>query len=69
MSEVTTFSNRVTDRSIIRKKPFLDKEASANAKRDIDRFLDQKIDEWNRTVPYAQHFEGKEVHLPTTVRH
>ena len=64
MSEVTTFSNRVTDRSIIRKKPFLDKEASANAKRDIDRFLDQKIDEWNRTVPYAQHFEGKEVHPP-----
>jgi pyrroloquinoline quinone (PQQ) biosynthesis protein C len=56
--------NRITDRSIIRRKPFLDKEASAQAKHDVDHFLDEKIEEWNRTVPFAQHFEGKDVHLP-----
>ncbi|GAA5787036.1 iron-containing redox enzyme family protein [Chitiniphilus shinanonensis] len=56
--------NRITDRSLIRSKPFLDKEASARAKREIDTFLDGKIDEWNRTVPYARHFEGKQVHMP-----
>lgn len=57
-------TNRITDRSIVRRKPFLDREASARAKREIDLFLDGKIDEWNRTVPYARHFEGKEVHMP-----
>ncbi|WP_206951828.1 iron-containing redox enzyme family protein [Trinickia acidisoli] len=56
--------NRITDRSIVRSKPFLDREASAQAKRDIDHFLDGKIEEWNNTVPYARHFEGKEVHQP-----
>jgi hypothetical protein len=59
-----TISNRITDRSIVRRKPFLDKDASARVKQEIDRFMDEKIVEWNRTVPYAKHFEGKEVHMP-----
>lgn len=56
--------NRLTDRSIIRAKSFLDKERSAAVKGEIDSFLDGKIEEWNRTVPYARHFEGKEVNMP-----
>jgi predicted transposase YdaD len=61
---MTKNRNRIADRSVVRRKPFLDKDASACAKQEIDRFLDGKIAEWNQTVPYAKHFEGKEVHMP-----
>ncbi|WP_051229311.1 hypothetical protein [Paludibacterium yongneupense] len=56
--------NRITDRSIYRCKPFLSKEESAEAKQEIDKFLDEKIEEWNRTVPFAKHFEGKQIEMP-----
>jgi hypothetical protein len=57
-------NNRLTDRSLLRRKPFLSGEESKRVKREIDTFLDGKIDEWNATVPYARHLEGGAVHMP-----
>ncbi|MGY4026478.1 iron-containing redox enzyme family protein [Aeromonas rivuli] len=56
--------NRITDRAIVRRKPLLSLQESAKVKRELDAFLDTKIDEWNRTVPFARHLEGAEVNLP-----
>jgi len=56
--------NRLTDRSLLRVKPYLSGEASARAKQEIDTFLDGKIEEWNQTVPFARHLEGQSVNMP-----
>jgi len=56
--------NRLTDRALLRRKSFLSGEESKRVKREIDGFLDDKIDEWNATVPYARHFEGSAVNMP-----
>jgi hypothetical protein len=55
--------NRLTDRALLRRKPFLAREESHRVKKEVDTFLDGKIDEWNATVPFAQHFEGSDVNL------
>lgn len=59
----TEYKNRLTDSALLRRKPFLDGEESKRAKKEIDTFLDGKIEEWNATVPYAKHLEGTEVNL------
>lgn len=56
--------NRLTDRSLLRQEPFLARDRSKQAKKEIDTFLDGKMDEWNATVPFARHLEGSDVHLP-----
>ncbi|MFI0976596.1 iron-containing redox enzyme family protein [Streptomyces sp. NPDC021093] len=57
-------TNRLTDRALLRPKPFLSSEESKRTKEEIDSFLDAKMEEWNDTVPYARHLEGSEVNLP-----
>jgi hypothetical protein len=57
-------TNRLTDRALLRRKPYLSGEDSEWVKREIDRFLDGKIEEWNATVPFAQHLEGSTVNMP-----
>ncbi|MCC3767318.1 iron-containing redox enzyme family protein [Streptomyces sp. UNOC14_S4] len=60
---VNEAKNRLTDTALLRRKPFLSAEDSKQAKKEIDTFLDGKIDEWNATVPYARHLEGSDVNL------
>ncbi|ENY72861.1 hypothetical protein G114_05525 [Aeromonas diversa CDC 2478-85] len=55
--------NRITDRALLRTKPFLSRQESIRIKQELDSFLDGKIDEWNRTVPFARHLEGEQVNL------
>jgi hypothetical protein len=56
--------NRLTDLALLRRKPYLAGEESARVKREIDTFLDGKMEEWNATVPFAQHLEGGTVNMP-----
>lgn len=53
--------NRIKDTSIIRTPPFLSTEKSQQVKCEIDAFLDEKIIEWNNSVPSASHLENKEI--------
>jgi hypothetical protein len=57
-------TNRLTDSALLRQKPFLSAEESKRTKQEIDTFLDAKMEEWNATVPFAQHLEGSDVNLP-----
>lgn len=61
--------NRVKNTGLIRKPIFLTLEQSNHLRNKIDRYIDQKIEEWNRTVPYAQNFEEGDVNKTYYVRH
>ncbi len=56
-------TNRLTHSALLRRQPFLSPTESVQVKRDIDAFLDGKMEEWNATVPFARHLEGTEIHL------
>lgn len=49
--------------------PFLSMQRSLELRKEVDAFLDRKHAEWNSTVPFAQHFEGKSIHNQYYVRH
>lgn len=48
---------------------FLNRDAALTLRSDVDQYLNKKIDVWNQTVPYAQHFEGKEINKTYYTRH
>ena len=52
-----------------RANPFLTPSPSLSVRRDIDDVLDCQIEEWYRTVPYADHFEGRSVDRDYYRRH
>lgn len=56
-------TNRLTHSALLRRKPFLSPRDSAQAKQEIDAFLDEKMAQWNATVPFARHLEGSEIQL------
>jgi hypothetical protein len=61
-------TNRLTDRAMQRRKPLYVGEESQRVKKEIDAFIDGKMEEWNATVPFARHLEGSDVHLPYYTR-
>ena len=44
------------------RKPYLSLKRSGEVRAQIDQYIEQKMKEWNATVPFAQHFEGDEIH-------
>lgn len=65
----STHGNRCRKTGIIRRAPYLSNQSGDELRQRIDAFIDQKIDEWQRTVPYAKHFESGEINLPYYRRH
>lgn len=50
-------------------KTWLSAEAALSLRNEVDAYLNQKIEHWNNTVPYAQHFEEKEINQAYYIRH
>ena len=61
-------SNRCKNTGIDHAIPFLNRQSSNELRKEVDAFLDRKHEEWNSTVPFAQHFEGKTIHNGYYVR-
>jgi pyrroloquinoline quinone (PQQ) biosynthesis protein C len=61
--------NRCQNTGLGRSKPFLNPMTSVKLRQEIDVFIDHQIDQWNKTVPYATHFEGEQVNRQYYQRH
>jgi hypothetical protein len=61
--------NRCVNTGLTAGKDFLTIDDSVNLRKEVDHYLDKKIELWNKTVPYAQHFEGETIHKPYYIRH
>jgi hypothetical protein len=61
--------NRCQNTGLGRSKPFLNPIAAAKLRQDIDLLIDQQVEQWNQTVPFATHFEGKQIHQQYYQRH
>jgi pyrroloquinoline quinone (PQQ) biosynthesis protein C len=61
--------NRCQNTGLGRSKPFLNPMAAVKLRQEIDVFIDHQIDQWNKTVPYATHFEGEQVNRKYYQRH
>ena len=61
--------NRCNHTGLNRRKPFLSLEQAQQWRKDIDHFLDQQIEKWYETVPYAAHFEGEHINKVYYQRH
>lgn len=53
--------NRVRNVGFEDRVPFLGAKASQDLRAEIDSLIDKQIENWYETVPYAAHFEGKNV--------
>lgn len=53
--------NRVGNSGIQHPAPYFSEQEGLKRKAEIDRYLDQKMVEWKRTVPFASHFTEKEI--------
>lgn len=54
--------NRVINTGLGRGKPFLSGASSKALRAEIDRQIDAQVIDWNKTVPFATHLEGTQVH-------
>ncbi len=55
--------NRVRNSGIAHPAPYFSEEEGLRRKAELDRYLDRKMDEWKRTVPYASHMKDKDIDL------
>jgi hypothetical protein len=55
--------NRVHNTGITHPKPYFSHEEGLRRKAELDQYLDQKMAEWKRTVPFASHFTDKSINL------
>lgn len=53
----------------IRSKSYLSLTESAILRNKVDQFIEKQIENWNTTVPYANHLEDKTVNKEYYVRH
>lgn len=61
--------NRCKNTALNSEKSYLDAQASQKLRQAIDAFIENKVTEWNATVPFAQHFEGSQIHDAYYERH
>ncbi len=54
--------NRVGNTGIAHPKPYFSESEGLARKAELDRYLDQKMAEWKRTVPFASHLTDKDIH-------
>jgi len=55
--------NRVHNTGITYPKPYFSESEGLKKKAELDRYLDKKMEEWKRTIPFASHFTDKELNL------
>lgn len=61
--------NRCINTGLEAGKVFLTTNDSVKLREKVNHYIDKKIDLWNKTVPYAQHFEGETIHKSYYIRH
>lgn len=61
--------NRVKNVGYGDRIPFLSAAASVNLRGEIDKIIDEQVEQWYRTVPEAAHLEGKDVNSAYYKRH
>jgi len=54
--------NRVQNTGITYPKPYFSEAEGLERKAELDRYMDKKMEEWKRTVPFASHFTDKDLH-------
>jgi hypothetical protein len=54
--------NRVRNTGITYPRPYFSESEGLERKAELDRYLNKKMAEWKRTVPFASHFTDKELH-------
>ena len=55
--------NRVENTGIEHRAPLFSKKEGLERKRELDRYLDKKMEIWRQTVPYAQHMADKNLNM------
>lgn len=55
--------NRVHNTGITHPKPYFSHEEGLRRKAELDQYLDQKMAEWKRAVPFASHFTDKSINM------
>ncbi|WDD90668.1 hypothetical protein Bsp3421_000532 (plasmid) [Burkholderia sp. FERM BP-3421] len=55
--------NRVRNSGIAHPAPFFSDTEGLERKKEIDRYLDKKMEEWRQTVPFASHMKEKNIHM------
>jgi hypothetical protein len=55
--------NRVLNSGITHPKPYFSEQEGLKKKAEIDQYLDKKMAEWKRTVPYASHMTDKHINM------
>jgi hypothetical protein len=61
--------NRCKNTGLNRSKPFLSAIQSTELRKEIDALIDRQIEDWYASVPYADHFESKQVNSRYYKRH
>ncbi|MEZ9423323.1 iron-containing redox enzyme family protein [Vibrio lentus] len=61
--------NRVSNCGMVRNKPFYSLAEGEKVRKELDAYLDKKMEEWKNTVPYASHLESKNVDSAWYRRH
>jgi hypothetical protein len=56
--------NRVHNAGIAPPAPFFSEREGLEKKAELDRYLDHKMAEWKRTVPFASHLTEDKIHNP-----
>jgi len=54
-------SNRVHNVGFPNSVPFINTSESSMLRKEIDKIIDQQVELWYQTVPYAAHLEGEVV--------
>lgn len=62
-------SNRVKNVGFENRVPFINSGRSVELRAEIDSIIDEQIDHWYETVPYAAHLEGKTIDSEYYRRH
>jgi hypothetical protein len=55
--------NRVHNAGITHPAPYFTEQEGLRKKAELDRYLDRKMDEWKRTVPFASHLKDSQIHM------
>ncbi len=62
MPEREITMNRVHNTGITHPKPYFSEAEGLEKKAELDAYLDKKMEEWKRTVPFASHLTDKKLH-------
>jgi hypothetical protein len=56
--------NRIRNSGISHPTPYFSELEGIKKKAELDRYLDRKMEEWKRTVPFASHMKEDQINMP-----